>query len=430
MDLIHGYTPRNQVAIEQSIDEPIHGLSSQTYKSCPFIHTYTPQPSMTACGDEEQIEEDLQQLNSQGMTALAQLYADIGGQQNLSSYRTSDGSSLLDLTAYANLPQAAHILLNAGYQFRSVSQDGTILNDVPPRYQWDENGGYCGEESLSSAAAAYGTYIDQYNMRALIGTQNKDQLLLGKKDRIAAEKLRLNATTWEGTGKSTDDFLIWVKQNVSQGHPVAIGVYINESIFGEKGDREYDHIITITGVKAQNPSVTDYNGKDLLYYSDNGFYGDDTANTQYAYRVSFHKFQGSRRQANQKKAPIYTLPNATNYGIAITGIQDADRQTLPVHILLNVKDEPSEITDGSNQRPIPTTVTLLVVVTNLKPGITYNLYEYTSLESVPTASFNAMARRAAKCTQITVHSGSSYVFTQTVSSSDILTYRVVPITAP
>ncbi len=37
--------------------------------------------------------------------------------------------------------------------------------DIPPRYQWNANNGYCGETSFISAGLYYGQYCSQWKAR-------------------------------------------------------------------------------------------------------------------------------------------------------------------------------------------------------------------------------------------------------------------------
>lgn len=49
--------------------------------------------------------------------------------------------------------------------------------DMPPRFQWSENAGYCGETSVQMAALYYGAWISQYVARAQGGGTQEDGAL-------------------------------------------------------------------------------------------------------------------------------------------------------------------------------------------------------------------------------------------------------------
>jgi hypothetical protein len=316
----------------------------------------------------------------------------------------------------------------------------TQTNNLPPRLQWDNNSGYCGEVSLINAGLYYGQYLSQYDVRAIIckgAPQDKAELTIGTNDQYAAAQLHLNAVEWNTTAEqNTDDFLAWVKQHTVQGHPVAIGIYMNEYRFygntdPKAGDPDYDHIVTVTGVGSnQSLSNPDYFGDDILYFSDHGLWSRDQ-NPPYHFNYTFDEFQADRIQANAHYGAIYSLSNdASNYGVAITGVMDLNGDTLPVRLDTSINYETPEIQQGSSIRPHPMPVQLTITVSGLEPGLVYNLYRYDTLASVPNSDFNAHASDAYQSWQIKISSGTSYVMTQEIQSDETAVYRAVRATAP
>lgn len=314
-----------------------------------------------------------------------------------------------------------------------------LKNNIPPRFQWDSNNGYCGEVSLISAGLYYGQYVSQYDARTLATNkpQNSSELLIGKNDQTAAKKMHLNAVEWNTAGEqSTNQFLAWIKKNVVKGYPVAIGIYTNEyRFYGDPdptaGDTEYDHIVPVIGI-GSNHSLTDpnYYADDVIYFSDNGLWGD-ASNPPYNFNYSFNAFQGSRKQANARRGAVYTLSNSgSNYGIAITGVMDLNHDTLPVRLDTDVDDESPEIRDGSNTRPAPMPLTLTITISNLIPNVLYYLYRYNNLEKVPNSQFNAQANKAIESWPVQISSGSTFVTTQEINSNEIAVYRAVRASAP
>lgn len=312
-------------------------------------------------------------------------------------------------------------------------------NDIPARYQWNNNNGYCGEVSLISAGLYYGQYVSQYDARATAcqSDQAGCQLLLGKNDTNAAQALHLNYIEWDGVSEqSTDQFLSWVKEMVLEGYPVAIGIFTNEYLFygntnPTAGDKQYDHIVPVIGISS-NHALTDqsYYGDDRLYFSDNGLWGDPS-NPPYFFDDTFDHFQMSRKQANAVNGSIYSLSNSgTNYGIAITGIKDSQGVTLPVRITTNVNAENPQIDDGSDTRPTASPVTLTITVSNLRPGFSYILYRYNDLSLVPEQNFNALSSQAFQSWPIELEAGSVYSMSLTINSDEIAVFRAVRESAP
>ena len=316
-------------------------------------------------------------------------------------------------------------------------------NDIPPRLQWEANFGYCGEVSFISAGLYYGQYVSQYEARAIaspgIGqAAENSQLLLGVNDAYTAREMHLAADVWPiDPTLNADDFLVWVKQNVSAGYPVIIGVFMNYNVFYGSddplaGDSEYDHIVPVTGVSSKNPftGIAKYDASDTLSFSDNGL-NADTAHPDFTYTYSFGSFPTLRADANGADRAVYSLPRKTqNYGIAITGIIDDDGQTLPIRLVTDVNFENPAIAEGATNRPALQDVTLTVTVSGLKAGVAYTLYRYDDFASVPNAGFNRNAAKAAKVWSVQISSGSVFSVKETIQSDEVAIYRAVPNTAP
>ncbi|MFM9035729.1 MAG: hypothetical protein ACKOQ4_15850 [Mycobacterium sp.] len=317
-----------------------------------------------------------------------------------------------------------------------------VANPIPSRRQWYTNSGYCGEMSFVSAGLNYGQYMSQYDARALAsnnGRQNlrSSQLLLGVNDVAAAKAMHLRAVPFN-TAKQTGtaQFLSWVKSNVTAGYPVVIGVYMNQrSFYGSAnpnaGDAEYDHIVTVTGFSSTRPLTTPaaYYSDDVITFSDNGLWtGTPDGLPQYVFSYALGGFPATRRQANSAQAPVYSLSSGADYGIAITGVADLDRETVPVRLTTSVNGESPAIANGSNARPAAKPVTLTITVSGLTAGKTYNLYRYNTMAAVPDSRFNASAGKASQKWTIAA-TGPTYTLTQTVMSNEIAAYRAVPVTA-
>ncbi len=105
------------------------------------------------------------------------------------------------------------------------------------------------------------------------------------------------------------------------------------------------------------------------------------------------EFFGTRRQANNKTGPLYRLP-VTPYGIAHTGVVDANKNTLPVKITTSSVYENPPIKEGSETRPPLTNVTLNVTISKMTPSVSYKLYKYDNEALIPTSKFNANAKNA------------------------------------
>lgn len=309
-----------------------------------------------------------------------------------------------------------------------------VQNNFPSRYQWETNMGYCGEVSLIVSGLALGQYISQYDSRIAAcdtKSQARCEMLLGVNDQTAVSVMHLQSSEW-GTvqERSTNDFLLWVKQNVILGYPVTIGVFMNYNTFyndqsPSAGDADYDHIVPVVGISSKSPLTdTTYHGDDIIYFSDNGLYGTK-ANTPYVFNYTFDQFQKTRAGANTKNGDVYSLPNTgSNYGIVITGINDANKETVPVKVDTDVNYEDPEMKEGSDTRPASMAITLTISISNLIPNVKYNLYRYNSLASVPDSGFNSKPGSAYE-SWVIESTTTTYQMTKKIQSDEVAAFRCV-----
>ncbi len=313
----------------------------------------------------------------------------------------------------------------------------TTNNDLPPRLQWNENFGYCGEVSLISAGLHFGQYVSQYDARSIASNgkaqyRTGSQLLLGVNDQFAANAMHLNAVEWDApAGSTSQDFLAWVKAQVLQGVPVAIGVYTNEYRFygstnPRAGDPLYDHIVPVNGIVSSHPAGDPgYYADDVIAFSDNGLWAP-AGSPPYEFSYRFGGFQKTRTQANAHAGPIYSLAlQGGDYGLAVTGVSDLYHDTLPVRLATNVNYEKPDIANHSTVRPAPMPIVLTVTISGLQPGVDYKLYRYNDFAKVPDFAFNAAASQAAESWNVRIDSGSQFVMTEQIQSDEIAVYRAV-----
>src|SRR5262249_16889594 len=142
--------------------------------------------------------------------------------------------------------------------------------------------------------------------------------------------------SWDADGQKTaSDFLAWIKGCILGDIPVAIGIYMNSSIFDDlegEGTLDYDHEVPVIGIESKHPlSATSYHDDDCIVFSDNGVYTPNSSQP-FIFKYSFHSFQRTRDKANKKGGPPYSLAkDRPNYGIALAGIE-SDGSTLPIRV--------------------------------------------------------------------------------------------------
>ena len=327
------------------------------------------------------------------------------------------------------------------------------INAIEPRYQWEANGGYCGEVSMISAGLYFGQYLSQYDVRTLAWespdadnnankTDNRQsvQLLLGNNDAWVAQKLKLDAEVCEV--RDSIAFLKWVKKNVVSGYPVIIGVFNNENLVypgeGNPGDPQYDHIVPVVAWGSPGLNEDDIMD-DVLLLSDNGLYGPDLGpvpniSVKYYYHYRIHHFLANRAQANEDRNRVYSLlnlpdngnPSHRNYAIAIKGVSDKLKETLRVSLTTSINYEDPAVKKGSQMRPGHQPVILTITISGLTPGQTYNLHRYHHEKDVPVENFNAKPGKAWQKIEATTE---VWTGSLRIKSNDKVFFRVVNINA-
>jgi len=297
---------------------------------------------------------------------------------------------------------------------------------IPPRQQWENNNGYCGEVALISAGLMYGQYVSQFDARRL-ATNNQLKELNFDSSAKAAMGMHLTYELWPSDShQSVKDFLVWVKQSILTGIPIMIGIYMNLSIFGEledKGQDDYDHIVPVIGIQSSHDlSDQSYYDDDYLIFSDNALFTPSGPDPNYLFRYQFGKFPLTRDQANDAHYPPYSLANdRPNYGMRITGVVSTD-PVLPVQVITALDNEPNEIEDGSTTRPASVRLPLTINVSGMAQGTKYKLYKYDDLKKVPTRQFNHEASNAAKVWDI---DATCPIITEVLRTDQVAVYRAM-----
>jgi hypothetical protein len=297
------------------------------------------------------------------------------------------------LNRFAKVHGSAQVQLNVTYGINS-----------PIRHQWNENSGYCGETCLIAASLMNGAYYSQFDVRDLAAEdpfpgvdpkkpQSTCQVLLGDNDQYTAAHMGLTTETPSAKDSQNGTAMIaWIRKELSEGRPAIIGVYENQSVFGQDDpDVHYDHIVTITQIS--DTTIT---------LHDNGLYDGPPKDT---ITIPLKSFLQTRSSANSPDAPVYSLcSGGPCFGIAITG---NNRDSLPVTLAASPNGEPNEIVDGSNTRPPPSPVHLTATVNDLQVGKQYTLYE------------NGKAVKT-----FTAHT-TSYTYSTTIESDQTTIFRCV-----
>ncbi len=277
---------------------------------------------------------------------------------------------------------------------------------IPPRYQWEERKGYCGESCVQQAALLFGSYVSQHACRALIDPRQRRPFLVAMNDRRVLRQLQLDSAEFPYPDHRTPQFepyLTWTKQHLGAGHPVLItayGKYLR--------DPDYDHIMLATGFDAQQ--IDRHQDADVLVFND--------CFSRDACRRTVASLSDDRRMRGNGREHEFCIPTRVDFGCAITGIIDQSGDARPVRLALDGNREPNIMAGASAEK-----LDLALTIEDLTPGTRYALYRYDDHRHVPTAGY---ASSGYDSVDTFVASGSTRETTTTVMSDRIATFRCVP----
>jgi len=246
--------------------------------------------------------------------------------------------------------RTAWLLLVCGMPLLPV-QAPRIPED-PPRLQWREEGGYCGEASIQTMALRFGLWVSQAEVRRLAG----GEVLLGRNAALALERLKLRFETWEpgnGVPPRLPAFLGWMEGHLRAGHPCMAGVYLA----GGK-HRDYDHIVPVLGIRPFPTKSSAVDGRDWILF-----------HSLVERRPIWKRVQdlgASRTGCVQGIQEAGNLPMETLYGLALLGPAPGHDPLLHVRLDVDRAEEPNP---HEGQAPCGLTGTL--TLSGLKAGARY-----------------------------------------------------------
>lgn len=309
--------------------------------------------------------------------------------------RTAAGTAILSQFAIPSVLQAV------------TPAATTVRLPIPPRLQWDDLDGYCGECCIQQAALGFGTYVSQYVCRGIININQKSQLLVAVNDQTVLKALKLSSLAWDYNRAAKPQFQShfgWLKQQLSLMRPVLITAYVQGM-----SDTDYDHIMLATGFISTD--ATTYRATDQLYFNDN--YSATplvrTAST----------LPDTRRMLGNGATNEYCIPTNICFGTAITGIYDDSKLALPVQVLLKTQSEPDVIAGAK-----PVMLNATVSISGLTVGKTYSLFRYNDYRTVPTINYTASKYSAVVNF---VATKTTATIPATIMSNTMATFRCLPL---
>lgn len=301
---------------------------------------------------------------------------------------------------YTVLALAVIVLIAAVFTAINFNKPESHLLNLPAREQWENDHGYCGETSIQTDALYFGTYISQDLARKIAG----GELIVSENDDELLNALKLDFDEWnyDEPVPQYKSYLVWTKKHIEEGHPVIITVYV-------KGmdDPDFDHIVPVVGYRSQDSDK--YHANDWLIFNDNF--------EKQPFTRTFDSIWDVRSMKRNDGKYEYCIPKKVDYGVAITGIVDMDKETVPVSLSIDSWNEPN-VTLGET----PITLNATIHIQSLTPGQKYVLLKYTDIAQVPEKDFiNSSGERVASF----VADESSMTLTDSFLSDTLAVYRCV-----
>ncbi len=117
------------------------------------------------------------------------------------------------------------------------------------------------------AGLRFGQYFSQYDAREISAAgapnpQTTTYYTVGYNDQKASLRVGLAYEEFVPQGKSSHDYLAWVKAMTRRGHAVTITVFMNHYLFygmtdPSAGERDYDHIVSVSSIQVMILSSCD-----------------------------------------------------------------------------------------------------------------------------------------------------------------------------
>lgn len=295
---------------------------------------------------------------------------------------------------------AALFFIGAVFTIANINKPQSHLLNLPPREQWANNHGYCGETSIQTDALYYGTYISQELARKIAGSE----LIVSENDDELLNALKLNFEEWnyDTVTPQYKSYLVWIKKHLEEGHPVIITVYV-------KGmdDPDYDHIVPVNGYISSDSNK--FHEKDKLIFNDNF--------EKKPFTRTFKSIWDERSMKRNNSQYEYCIPKNVEYGVAVTGIVDKNKETVPVSLSIDSWNEPN-VSLGEAPKKINATIH----INSLIPGQKYVLLKYTDYTKVPDRDFiNSSADKV----NAFIATGSSITLSDSFMSNTLGIYRCV-----
>jgi hypothetical protein len=294
------------------------------------------------------------------------------------------------------------------------------LENVSPRIQWMDAGGYCGSLAIQDVTLGKGVWISQQQVRDHTRAGGgHDNEILATNIELALRNLKLKYDAFDYKHLPTpqaDAYRTFIKKHLVQGNGIAWMIMLQGGCYPVYPGLPYgiySHVEPVYGIYSNHPF--DDNG--TWYPDDVLVHGTDADTHSYYRRFDSLPAGLNSHNCSECRSDYVGYPCINNnygFGYAITGVDD-DKAGMPLSLAVDESSEPNT-REGSKPSHMHGTVT----VSGLADNKSYTLYRWDSVED----AFDITKARSSHAFS-TPDNATTYVYTDpdTILSSSTTYYR-------
>ena len=255
------------------------------------------------------------------------------------------------------------------------------LQNVSPRVQWMNAGGYCGSMAIQGVSLGKGVWISQQQVRDhTVPGGGHDNEILATNVEKALKNLKL---TYEAFDYKTepvpqaDAYRTFLKKHLVQGNGIAWMIMLEGGCYPVYPGLPYgfySHVEPVYGIYSNHPLTDD--GK---WYDDDIIVHGTDADTHSYYRRFDSLPAGVNSHNCSECGGGYVgypcIDKDYGFGYAITGLND-EKEGLPLSLAVDDPEEPNT-REGQKPKPLHATVS----VSGISEGGKYTIYRWNDVDS-------------------------------------------------
>ena len=256
------------------------------------------------------------------------------------------------------------------------------LQNVSPRIQWDDAGGYCGSMAVQDVTLGKGAWVSQQQVRDHTkpgGGHDNEILATNIELALKNLKLKFDAFDYKSTPvPQADAYRQWIKKHLVAGNGIAWMIMLQGGCYPVYPGLPYgfySHVEPVYGIYSNHPLTAD--GE---WYDDDVLVHGTDADTHSYYRTFKSLPAGvNDRNCSECGGGYLGYPcifEQYGFGYAITGMDD-EVAGLPLSLAVDDASEP-DTRSGSRPTHLHGTVT----VSQVKEDVNYTIWRWDAVDSL------------------------------------------------